>query len=336
MNHVSEVYELNLASSGKLKLRATALLAEGTAATKLEACVLLHEAARLEKSALSALVGPPAITRLATSVEECFCLVEGRDPPGAANAWGRIIQEKAMVDGATANAMLSRLTPRFDRIQKEFALMVNRCKFLKQFWDSRISVFASTAERTRALAELKDVLTAFPGIPGFWWWAYRLEEASRKWRSAWTDLSNAMRLEPGNQRFKAMSLLLATQALSHEEASEYVSGFRSSLEMAGAEGALMYTFAEIMLERVDHEKDRWRRAREATLIGMGQARSQGILQNLRATRLILDSLLAGKEPSLDVFYEVGRGEVTAGVSPKTSALDLVTRLATQEMLDAAA
>ena len=42
MTIVTDVYELNLAMSGKLKLRAYARLAEGSADTIFEACVLLH------------------------------------------------------------------------------------------------------------------------------------------------------------------------------------------------------------------------------------------------------------------------------------------------------
>ena len=43
-----DVYGANLASSGKLKLRAKALLARGTSDAVFDACVLLHEAARKE------------------------------------------------------------------------------------------------------------------------------------------------------------------------------------------------------------------------------------------------------------------------------------------------
>jgi hypothetical protein len=76
--------------------------------------VLLHEAARLERRAVEVLPACPAPMRLAASVEECFCLVEGRNPPGAGEVWGRILREKRDVDGGTAEALLSRLTPRYE------------------------------------------------------------------------------------------------------------------------------------------------------------------------------------------------------------------------------
>lgn len=46
---VLDVYAARLPASGKLKLRAKALLAEGTPAATFDACVLLHEAARTER-----------------------------------------------------------------------------------------------------------------------------------------------------------------------------------------------------------------------------------------------------------------------------------------------
>src|SRR5262249_45266098 len=98
MTDVSEVYEIGLVSSGKLKIRATARLAEGTPDAVFDACVLLHEAARIERRLAGVLPTCSAATRLAASVEECFCLLEGRDPPGAARVWGRILREREDVE----------------------------------------------------------------------------------------------------------------------------------------------------------------------------------------------------------------------------------------------
>ena len=52
-------YGLHLASSGKLKLRAQALLALGGSKEVFDACVLLHEAARIERLAVQALAHVP-------------------------------------------------------------------------------------------------------------------------------------------------------------------------------------------------------------------------------------------------------------------------------------
>jgi hypothetical protein len=68
MSSARELHELNLVSSSTLKLRATALLAEGTGEAVFEACVRFHEAARLERKAVEALSPCPPETRLLGSV----------------------------------------------------------------------------------------------------------------------------------------------------------------------------------------------------------------------------------------------------------------------------
>lgn len=67
-----DVYGANLASSGKLKLRAKALLARGTSDAVFDACVLLHEAARKERCAIAALSVCPPVTLLTSTVEVCW------------------------------------------------------------------------------------------------------------------------------------------------------------------------------------------------------------------------------------------------------------------------
>jgi hypothetical protein len=273
-------------------------------------------------------------------VEECFCLVEGRDPPSAAHVWGQILREREEVDEEVATAMLARLVPRLERINREYASIVGTCKILKQLKEDQVFVPISAADKRLAIRDVMRVLDKFPGIASLWWWAYRLYEASGKLSEAWDALSRAMQIDSENSRFKAESLHVAGRALSLEHASQYIAGFRASLDKADAEECIMYAFAEIELAKNDHAPERWTRARDATRMGMPRARSDEMRKNLHAMYIILDSLISGREPTIDVLYRVGLGEMAAGLSSKTSVIDLVaknasTRLRTLEMLDAA-
>jgi len=69
MSTASELYEVNLVSSSKLKLRATAYLADGSEAAVFDACVLFHDAARLERRAVEALTLCPPEARPASLAE---------------------------------------------------------------------------------------------------------------------------------------------------------------------------------------------------------------------------------------------------------------------------
>jgi len=142
-----------------------------------------------------------------------------------------------------------------------------------------------------------------------------------------TEHSRARRLDPENKRFFAMSLLLSTKALPTCEANTYVRQARASLYRASADVCLMYAHAELALAKVDRAKERWRWAREATGIGLSKARSEGLRKSLHATQLILDRLLAGKSPEMDVLYLAGLGEVVAATPPEGDVIGVVAPMA---------
>jgi tetratricopeptide (TPR) repeat protein len=327
MTMLSDVYELHLASSGKLKLRAKARLAEGTPEAIFEACVLLHEAARTERRALESLPSCPAATRLGASIEECWCFVEGRDPPRAAEAWGQVLRDRRDVDEATADAMLSRLGPRYERARLDFARAVSASPALLTMRDAGSVAAALPAARTAARKELALVLAAFPGTTSFWWMGYRLAEADGDKKAAWDALTRARRLSPSNPRFEAMSLIVAAWALPLGAAEEHISGVRGSLDRAGAEVCLMYAYAEINLARKSSaagRAPRYRRAREAVEAGLAQATSEGLRRNLKATQLLLDDLLAGRQPTVRILYLAGLGELAAMTEPRANVVDVLT------------
>lgn len=219
-----DVYGANLASSGKLKLRAKALLARGTSDAVFDACVLLHEAARKERCAIAALSVCPPVTLLTSAVEVCWCLVEGLDPPRAAEAWGDVLRARAGLERRQADAILERLTSRYSALQRDFAQTLGSSAILLTLRDSARLVGLAPADRIRARKELAALLQRFPGATAFHWLDYRLAEADDAKKAAWDALERARWLEPDNSRFRAMSLLVAAWALTLAAAEQHLAG----------------------------------------------------------------------------------------------------------------
>lgn len=324
---VSEVYKATLAASGKLKLRAKARLADGEPGDVFEACVLLHETARAEQRAVDALTLCPAETRLLASVEQCWSLVEGRDPPEAGKVWGQILRARGELDPGTANAMLARLTPKYTEQQQAFAKAITGSPTLMRLRDARSMVTTSVVERKRARKELDALLAAYPGATSFWWMAYRLAEADGDKQAAWDALSKARRLAPENSRFEAMSLLVAAWALSIPEADKHLTRVRGRFDAAGAEACLMYALAEIQLARrskAGARSVRWERARDAAQAGRSTSRNKGLYKNLVAAELLTSALLAGATPTMDILYRAGLTQLAVTSIPEADVVELFT------------
>jgi hypothetical protein len=326
-----DIYRVHLMSGSKLKMNALGKLAEGTTKTIFDACVLLHEAARAEERALASLPTTAAVTRLGTAIEVAWCLVEGRDPPGAAAAWSEIVLLREAVDSTTADGMLSRLEPLYARAHDGFAKRLSKCRTLGAARSPQVLVPPSLPEATKALAEVDNILRYYPGASSFWWAKYRILEHLDNFKEAWIALSHARLLEPQRAGFLAMSLLLSVRALSAKEAALYVGSFRSRLEGAGASVCLLYALAAIELARKGDTKARWSDARNAANAGLAQATSPTLRSALRATQLLLDALAVGKAPTLDIFYRAGLGDVAAsmptGAVALTTVVDAVASLA---------
>ncbi len=323
---VHDVYEVRLASSGKLKLRAKARLAEDTEESVFEACVLLHEAARLERRAIEALAPCPPATLLASLVEECWCLVEGLDPFGAAEAWGRILLAKKDVDPATAESMLERITPKFEAAQRAFSQAIASSPALLASRQSGAIVGGPRAQQQKARKEVSALLARFPGTSSFWWASYRLAEEAGDKAASWDALSRARQLAPDNRRFEAMSLLVATWALPRTAADQHLGTVRPSLERQGAEVCLMYALAELQLARKSPEAERrprWKQASDAANSGLAQARTAELRTNLKAVQLLSAELLAGRKPTIDILYLAGLGGAAATAAPSANVIDLV-------------
>lgn len=325
---ISEVYKASLAASGKLKLRAKARLADGEPNDVFEACVLLHETARVERRAVAALTLCPPETRLLASVEECWSLVEGRDPPEAGKVWGRILRERGEVDEKTADAMLVRLTPKYTEQQRAFAKDVTESTTIMRLRDAWSMVSTSAAERKRARKELDALLADHPGARSFWWMAYRLAEADDDKQTAWDALTKARLLDPENPRFEAMSLLVGTWALPMVEADKHLARVRDRFDTAGAEACLMYALAEIQLARRSNtaqRASRWQRAKQAAQAGLSQTSTQGLHKNLRAAEMLAATLLAGDRPTMDILYRAGLTGLAVTSQPQADVVELLTQ-----------
>jgi len=322
---VHDVYELSLASSGKLKLRAKALLAEGTPDAVFRACVLLHEAARGQRRAIYALPTCPPVTLLSSRVEECWCFVEGRDPLRAAATWGEIMQAWEGVEDATAGAILSRLAPQFRAVQQEFARLAT--PRLIASWNAGPGVSLSRTEDAKARKDLDAMLARFPGLANFWAMRCHLAERDGDKPGAWDALGRARQLDPGDTTLAALALGLAPWALPPAEAEQHLAGVWGTIEGAAPDICLMYALAEVVLARgarPDERALRWGHARVAAGAGQARANSLRLRRYLTAVQFLLDDLFAGREPTMEILYRAGLGEAAAMEKPDANVVDFLT------------
>jgi tetratricopeptide (TPR) repeat protein len=331
MSGVPDAYALTHQHSARLKLRAKRLLAEGTDASVFDACVILHEAARVEHGAVRALTVCPPETRLGALVERCWCLIEGRDPPEASEAWADIVRVRPLVEASTANALLARVAPRYEDSSRRFADAVRASTALLAVSSTRSLDHLPTKLRRQAQEELATVLEAFPGARSFRWLEYRLADASGQPDRAWEALEKARRLAPQNRRYLAMSLLLAAHSFSADKAEEYLAQVADRLGEVGAEVCLMYALAELSLSEkagsTAQRRVRRQRALDAASAGSSQARTGSLRNNLQAVRMLAGELLAGRTPTLELLYQSGLAEKAASAPPGASVMALLTESA---------
>jgi hypothetical protein len=156
---------------------------------------------------------------------------------------------------------------------------------------------------------------------------YRLSEADQRKNDAWAALSRARRLAPDNARFLAMSLLVAVWALPRTAAEEHIAPLRGAFDRSGPEACLMYAFSEITLARKaspDERHQRWQRGLDAAQSGLAQAPPEGLRKNLKAAQMILEALLAGRKPTMDILYLAGLGELAIASMPTADVAEVLT------------
>jgi hypothetical protein len=310
-----DAYRLALSEAGKLKLRASALLAEGGRERAIDAAVLFQAAARAEARSLLALERVPIETRLAAAIEECWCLLEGGDPPSAALAWDRVRAASEQVAPEVASSMRSRLDPIYAARTRAYAKAIQRCKTLTKLRPTGSFVPPTRGQRALLDRELSRLLQDFPGVASFWWARYRLAEVDGDTERAWAALRVAYRLQPQHARFAAMSLLLAARTRPLKVADELLGAVDAAIDGAAPEVALLYAFAQIELARrvPQHRGRRFAKAIRATEAGLAGGPREGLRRHLLAARLLVSELAAGREATVDILYRAGLGDLAASM-----------------------
>ncbi|MFP2909282.1 hypothetical protein ACLESD_30415 [Pyxidicoccus sp. 3LFB2] len=315
--------------SRRLKLRATALLAEGGSARTFEAAALLHDAARAEARALLTLEHPTPEVRLGSAIEQCACLVEGLDPVLAARAWGHVLEAAGRLPEAVAAPLLSRLKPRYARLESAFSGALRKSPLVARHSESL--ELLRGRERQRYVRELGLLLARFPGTPWLWWTSCRIEHARGRPRAAWEAIQRACRLEPDNGHYDAVRLWLMPRVVPVKQVDAYLSESYAGIHQASPEVCLVYALNEMELARREPAVSpaRLERAFEAVLQGRSRVQSEtSISQYLRAAQFLLSEQLKGGQPTIDLLYRAGLGDLIA-VSPVTGRKDPLRLLSQQ-------
>jgi hypothetical protein len=211
-------YSALISASGKLKLKATALLAYGDEESRFEAAVLFHDAARIEARALALLPDPSPDVRLANAIERCGCFIEGFDFAAATRTWDEVERLSLAVPPDVASALRARVEPLYQAARRAWDEALSRAPVItaaKFLWDD-----VPEADRPHARDELAALLALFPGDLTPYVAAVtaaihdeRLDETARAFQRVsrlWPD-------RPGMRGFALLFLPIATPATEVEE-----------------------------------------------------------------------------------------------------------------------
>lgn len=316
MNTPLDIYRLNRPVGGKLKLRAMSLQAMGDEESRIDAAVLLREAARTERRCIALLPHASGETRLAAAIEECGCLLEAGDPPGAAEVWRRVLRERTAVAPDVATAMSSRLEPRYQAEMTRFQTALRAAPIFLRRRQDKYLLPPSGRERSQLESELHKLTGLFPGMSGLWWARYRLADAAEKTEDAWRMLDIAWRLEPEEPSYEAIRLDLALRR-SPDQAAKILEMSYSNIDHAPAERCLVHALAEIRLAHTP-TSERWLRAQTAASEGIKRATSEGLRRWLMAVELLVLCELQGLRPTHEILYTVGLNHIAANAEAEGS------------------
>lgn len=315
-----DAYEQARSSAGKLKLKARAKLAFGEPDETFEACVLLHEAARIERRAVR-LVDATVETKLSALAEACACLLLGLDPPGAIEVWAEIVQLRVATDRAAD--VLGDLEARVETVRRQYNKKVER-----------LSVFArapqNETERRRALAAVEVTLGDYPGVGSLWWARYWLlaNLLRKRKRDAWRSIERAQKLAPDNPYIEASTVLAGVDLLPTVDAEALLRAARAVLQPERPLLCLTTALAELRSAEDAPKASRTeaqRRALHAVRVGLAGRAPSPWFERLQATHDILGLLLDDREPTLDVLYRAGLPNVALHAKPGEPVLELLTQ-----------
>lgn len=217
-----------LHESTKLKLRATALLAEfGDDPERVfEASVLFHEAARAEQRALRALEAPTPATTLCSLMEVCTCLIDGRDPARLELEYAQYLRVHDTLAETESSPLRQKFLRRLEPFLREHEDAIRSAPpgLLQDpisFW-SQAAI--DKASRKRALKFISMLLDRFPGSSASWLvQALLMAVDGREGPAAWAALRKARQLEPFSSELAMFAHVLA-HALPGEKAWLHLDG----------------------------------------------------------------------------------------------------------------
>lgn len=314
---IPDAYRHARAESGKLKLRATALLAEGGSDERFEAACLLHHAARAEARALRILDAPLPSVRVTSAIERCACLVEGFDPPGAALAWGEVLDALRWAPDTAAAAARDPIDVKRRVQARAWSRAIAASPAYARAVSGAVWIPTMRDPRERLLPELKALLERFPGVAELWLVLAANEEAEGDFAAAWLSVEQARRLDPEGPQAWAMSLSIAAQALGQADADAQLVQVHAAVESAPWDVCLMAAAVELLMaRRWGGERDRWERALRATVEGESRRDAPRLFRKyFRALHLLLAERLAGRKPTEEILYRAGLGDRMVGAAP---------------------
>jgi hypothetical protein len=336
-------YHLALGDSTRLKLRASAMLAEGASGAEYQAALLFHEAARAEARALAALPAPSAETRLRSAIERCGCLVDGRDPSAVIEvAWPEVLTIADEVPAPLARSLRSRIDEAIAGFLREYRVAITAAPDLL----SRIQSPGTFS--ARAARQLEQLLRAFPGDPRLWTMKALnavgddddvvAVDCARRARALLLDEAMVDGIEGLAPGIEVISVARSF-AIAEAETSFDAGYTRVRFGSPGSDFCFALIAAGLVLvERSGEGTDRiWERIAEIAAKGsaLPDVRTRPYGPFFRAAKMIASESLAKRRPSLDILYRVGLG-AAASRSQSTNPVAILSAEMTGRVLRSAA
>jgi hypothetical protein len=323
---IGEIQRQALLETSKLKLAARSRLLEGDKDARYEAAVLFHAAARAERRALHAMDRPSAEARLASAIEQCGCLIDGRDPTAVLEAsWGEVLDASARVNDETARAMRARIDPDRAALVAEYARVLAKLPALKAWIES-----AGPAAATPALRREADrFLAVFAGDARIWGLRATLDLGTEDLDAAWSAVRRALSLAPESSSLKQAELDLMPRFLPAAEVSSQLDAVYADIQSGNADTDICFGFLSAALQLAERGGPRdklVRQALDAATAGWGLPPLWPLDRKMfHAMQLGLREVVAGRRPNLGVLYRSGLGTWAVGSGEDADPVAIVLR-----------
>jgi hypothetical protein len=281
--------------------------------------VLLHEARRAERRALVVLEAPSPETRLRSVVEQCGCLIDGRDPTAILDgAWGEVLEASELVAPPVAAAIRRRLDPRVDELIREY---VAATRGMPEFARIVKSDGGEDEAVVRlALQQAERLLERFPGDSRIWRGVSTLRAQLRRQDDAWEAIRRSRELDPEDNLARGIELHLAPSVLAPARASATLdAAYRVAIHGATDLDVCIPLATSLVAVAKDAPEPRvyWEKALEVATVGLGLSLLHPLDHKLcRVIQLATRELLAGRKPTVDILFRGGLGTLVPHLSPE--------------------